>query len=447
MKKAKLQEPKKVRIKGKVFWKVISPLPGGGSQRKFFKEKIEADTHYDQQQVELENYGAAGAAMDTKLRAQAITAESILKPLGLDLVAAASHYAAYMKALSGGIPLTRAVELFKKSRGIETEEAKKEKSDSKNKKGEEGQEYAKSYQKSLSSRLKTFLEAFPDRTTSQLTSIEIEDFLKQHDSLETRRTYRRTLRALFSFLIEEDIIEKSPVKRGPKQKISYAVEVLTPDQAERLLKTTYLELIPSIALGLFCGLRACEIERLFWKKIELSEDVVVLDAEVVKQTGPRRVVPIPQACKKWLELIPPQNRRGMVKPREFRKLFDLVRVKAGFKPSYSNRKDKRLVALLADAKTRKIKLEKWPGNCLRHSAISYGLAVSGDYSKVATWAGNSASVIKTHYDAQKFKSEAQAFFAITPQETPQPAPFTPPRLKSKKPTQKSIHPKTKKALQ
>jgi integrase len=430
MKRTKLQEPKKIKIQGKVFWKVISPLPGGGSRRKFFKEKLDADTYFDQQKVEIENYGAAGAAMDSKLRAQAITAEGILKPLGLDLVAAATHYAAYMKSQSGGIPLTRAVELFKKSRDIETEEENKDKKE--HQKETKLSEYAKTYQKAVSSRLKKFLEAFPNRTTSQLTSIEIEDFLKQHQSLETRRSYRRSLRALFSFLLEEEIVDKSPVKKGPKQKITYAIEVLSPAQAAKLLNSTYVELIPPIALGLFCALRACEIERLHWSKINLAQGVVVLDEETIKKTGSRRVVPIPEACKKWLALFPEKKRRGKVQPREFRKLFDLVRVQAGFKPSYTKRNDSRLQNLLAEAKARKIKLKKWPGNCLRHSAITYGLAISGDYSKVATWAGNSPAVIKTHYDAQKFKNDAKAFYAIMPRKTPANAPFTPPRPKAKR---------------
>ena len=344
MKKAKLQEPKKVRIKGKVFWKVISPLPGGGSQRKFFKEKTQADTHFEQQKIELENFGAAGAAMDAMLRAQAVTAERILKPLGYDLVTAATYYASQMKAKTGGIPLSVAVDKFKTSRDIQTEEEEKKKEE-RRKRGDEKEkveseeetvsEYSKGYKIGLKSRLKTFLAAFPNATTSQITSDSIEAFLKSIKNLETRRTYRRSLRALFGYLVEEDILIKSPVKKGPKQKVVLAIEVLTPSEAKKLLNLTYLELIPSVVLRLFCAIRACEIEKLVWEKIDLKDGVVNLEDDVVKQSGSRRMVPIHATCKKWLELIPLQQRKGKVLPRESRKLFDLVRVKAGFKPSYS----------------------------------------------------------------------------------------------------------------
>jgi hypothetical protein len=124
------------------------------------------------------------------------------------------------------------------------------------------------------------------------------------------------------------------------------------------------------------------------------------------------VVPIHDSCVKWLSNY--TKEAGAVQPSDFRKIFDRVRVRAGFKPSFSDRKDKELQALLTESQKGKAKLLPWPSNCLRHSAISYAMADCGDQSKVSTWAGNSPKMIKQHYDAQATPSAAKAFYGILP---------------------------------
>jgi hypothetical protein len=60
------------------------------------------------------------------------------------------------------------------------------------------------------------------------------------------------------------------------------------------------------------------------------------------------------------------------------------------------------------------KLNRWPDNALRHSAISYRLAKTSDLALVATQAGNSPSMVKKHYDAVVEKDAAEAWFSIRP---------------------------------
>jgi integrase len=47
------------------------------------------------------------------------------------------------------------------------------------------------------------------------------------------------------------------------------ITVLTPDQAENLLRCASPEIIPFFAIGMFAGLRVDEIMKLDWKHINL----------------------------------------------------------------------------------------------------------------------------------------------------------------------------------
>jgi hypothetical protein len=83
-------------------------------------------------------------------------------------------------------------------------------------------------------------------------------------------------------------------------------------------------------------------------------------------------------------------------------------------------------------KAQKKVLRPWPDNALRHSAISYRMALAPDAAAdafnvpkeaagtitaieaVAYAAGNSADIIKTNYDAIAKRSAAAAWFAVRP---------------------------------
>jgi integrase len=386
--------------KSELWWKVTTPRPGGGRTRRFFQTEQEADTYIEQQSIQLANYGTAGAAMDDRLRVAAVRAQEILQPLGLDLVEAARHYASHIQSTMGGIPLTEAAHLLLKDR--------------------EKPRYSPVYRKNLESRVTRFVQSFPEgKTTRQVSPDDVETFLDGlHQigrSAGTMESYRKEIFTLFSFALERGYCSENPAKRIKRDEIQYRVEILTPQQCAKLLEACDAETLPSVAIGMFCGLRTSELARLDWSKVNLSEQIVVVDSSVARKTGARRVVPMPEACKEWL--TPYAKPDGAVQPSDFRNTFDRVRVRAGFKPSFSDRKDTALQELLTDAKRRKVKLLPWPSNCLRHSAISFGMADCGDPGKVSGWAGNSPAMIRRHYDAQATPSAARAFYAIRP-ETP-----------------------------
>ena len=68
------------------------------------------------------------------------------------------------------------------------------------------------------------------------------------------------------------------------------------------------------------------------------------------------------------------------------------------------------------AQARRDDLRPWPDNALRHSALSYRLALTRDLPRVATEGGNSPAILQRHYAEIVRPDAAKRFFAIVPTE-------------------------------
>jgi integrase len=382
----------KVRLKKgrrrEVFWKVTTPKKGGGRIRRFFKEEKDADIYIEQQENQLGNYGMAGANLPEKLRMAAIVADEILAPLGLDLVDAAKHYAKHVATLKGGMPLADAIAKVLESKSSD--------------------EFSPNYQKSLAHRLGHFAQAFPDRKTTDISKDDLRVYLASIKSPETRKSYHRNIKLLYRFLVEYHGHKIDPVPKlslaTTAKETKWSVETLTPEECSALLAAAPPSVTPSLVIGMFCGLRDSEIDRLDWKNIELDEKRIPVNEAIARKVGSKRTIPIPDCAMEWLQ--PLEKSSGKIRPENYHELFEDVRIAAGFRPS-NTRTHQRLVKKGFD-------LKPWPSNCLRHSAISYALASCGDENRVSTWAGNSPAMIKKHYDGQVKATAAERFFSLTP---------------------------------
>src|SRR5262249_44443000 len=119
---------------------------------------------------------------------------------------------------------------------------------------------------------------------------------------------------------------------------------------------------PCIALSAFAGLRSEEILRLEWADIERRPGFIEVGAHKAK-TATRRIVPITDNLERWLALAPRTHER--VWPFSRDRFFKALR----------NTADKARLA--------------WKQNGLRHSFISYRLALVQDVNRVALEAGTS----------------------------------------------------------
>ncbi len=395
MRKTSLSEsPRKVRIKGKLFWQVTKPKLGGGRERRTFKDKADAITHIETAKIQQENYGNAAMGIDDRLRVMAVQAQQKLQPFGATLMDAAEYYAKHLARQKGGIPLTQALAEFLKSKS--------------------GAGFSAGYLKTLRHHLQRLCDTMPARTTASVTTGNVDEFLTGLGlSAQTASGFRQDARTFFEFCVGRGYCSDNPVNRAARFKPKPPkIGILTVEETARLLAECDDDLLPAVAIAAFCGLRQAEIERLDWKAVDLAEGIVTVDASIAK-TASRRTVAIPDNLNAWLK--PLAKASGPIVPSGFRRGFDRVRVRAGFKPSFEGREDTVLQGLLESSKKLKVKLAPWPSNCLRHGAISYRLALTRDLSRVATESGNSPAIIARHYLELVKPSDAKRYAEIKPE--------------------------------
>jgi integrase len=162
-----------------------------------------------------------------------------------------------------------------------------------------------------------------------------------------------------------------------------SVSIFTPESIANLLTSVDATLKPFIALGAFAGLRTAELQRLDWSEIDLNRGFITVDANKAK-TRQRRLVPISDNLKLWL--TPHKQTSG---------------------PVCLHQRPQMAAARFCEGFT-------WQDNGLRHSFISYRLAVLHDTARVALEAGNSPDVIFAHYRELVTPEEAKKWFDVKP---------------------------------
>jgi len=242
----------------------------------------------------------------------------------------------------------------------------------------------------LTYRLEKFAEAFPCKI-SDVKDVDIQTWLDGHKlSARSYMHNRSAVNLLFNYAADRKrrFVRENIVAHVDKIDIEETEpEVFTPEEARKLMANVTEDFLPCIAIALFAGLRSAEIQRLTWDKIDLKQGHIVITIGVAK-TASRRLVPIETNLALWL--APYAECKG--------KLWQ----------HGDNAYDKRLVA------TAKAAGIAWKQNAPRHSFISYAYAVCDDAAKVASWCGNSPSVIHKNYRALVTKTDAANYFAINP---------------------------------
>lgn len=176
-------------------------------------------------------------------------------------------------------------------------------------------------------------------------------------------------------------ISKIPKPRKDPREIAIApVEVMG-----TLLSTTNADVLRAVALGGFSGLRSEEIKRLRWEHIRFDEGHIEVTAQHAK-TGVRRLVPLTDNLRAWL--LPHRKREG--------KVVAYVNLSNEF-----------------DKVAKRLRVE-WKRNFLRHSFISYRVAVVKNLPQVAMEAGNSVGVIQRDYLKVVTEERGKEWFSIFP---------------------------------
>src|SRR6516225_7191144 len=359
----------KTKVNGRRYYCVTLPKLGGGRNRRFFKDKAEAQTFLQLAEVQQENYGTAALSITDALRIEAIECSELLQPYGKTLRDAAKFYAAHLKAITGSRKVSEVVAGLLAARTADGMSAR--------------------YLGDLRVRLGRFVQAFGEEMIAGISASRIDEWLRALGvGPVTRNTFRRRLAVLFSFAKRRGYVTENPVadvERAKERETEIAI--LSVSELARLLECASSEMLPFWTIGAFAGLRRAEIERLTWNEIDSDANTIEVKAAKSK-TASRRLITIQPNLRKWL--APYRTRTGRACP-------------VNLQPKINE-----------DRERAKLRAE-WPQNALRHSFGSYHLAQFNDAAALALEMGNSPGVIFKHYRQLVKPKDAERYWNLRPE--------------------------------
>ena len=182
-----------------------------------------------------------------------------------------------------------------------------------------------------------------------------------------------------------------------------SIGIYTPAQLATMLSVISADLLPSVAIAAFAGVRSQELLRLTWEDIDLKQGHIVVAAEKAK-TASRRIVPVLPALRAWLNRCSKGKKKTGL-------------IVTGFaQPQSWNRAVSRDIERY-NAKAKAGNLPQMPRihNGLRHSFASYRLAVTKDAAAVALEMGSSTRKLFENYRELVTGAQARRWFATVPQ--------------------------------
>jgi len=358
---------------------------GGRRVQKNFADKSEAKRVANRIVGELTHDAKTVEAMATPELESLVAARKVLAPSYALHVAVEEH--AQAVARLGKMTLREAVDFFLRHHRVDVARLPL---------SEIAEQFAKSREQAGLSEHYIFLcrkftrqlaEAFPGSCLSDLTTPALDKWLGGLKlGATTKNDMRRVLGTCGNWAEKQGHLLKgaSPFPGMVRYKeTKSAVSIFTPENIASLLKKADGTLRPYLALGAFAGLRTAELQRLDWSEIDLDRGFITVAASKAK-TRQRRLVPISKNLKLWLKPL--------------RRASGPVCLHAC--PQHAAR------TLCAGF--------SWAKNGLRHSFISYRLAILHDTARVALEAGNSPEVIFGHYRELVTPQAAKKWFAVKP---------------------------------
>jgi integrase len=168
------------------------------------------------------------------------------------------------------------------------------------------------------------------------------------------------------------------------------IAIFTVDEMKRLLKAAANDVLPYLALGAFAGIRTAEIVRLDWQEINFETGYIEIKKAKAKTKG-RRLIKMQPNLVEWLKKA--RQASGPVTPLARPEKTASEVVGAKLKPAVA-----------------------WKRNGLRHSYCSCRMAIAQDENIVSAEMGNSAQMVYTNYRQLVTKEQAEAWFAILPED-------------------------------
>ncbi|MGA8660454.1 MAG: tyrosine-type recombinase/integrase [Chthoniobacterales bacterium] len=346
----------------------------GKRQRRFFASEKEAKIELRKLEIQLRREGEQGLSIPEETRILATKATKLLEPFDRNVLDAAKFYVAHLESLSTDVRVSALVD--------EYQETKRK------------AQFSAAYLDDIRQRLGAFNELFGTRTVKSLKSSEIEEWLHGLGlAPQTVVNYRAILHAFFAFVVKRGYVENNPVSAIDKIRLADGTpEIFTPDELAKILSVAPSNLLPTLAIGAFAGLRASELLRLEWSEVDLARGYIHVAARKSKSAR-RRLVKILPNLASWL--APYNASQGKI---------------------YLNQKRAYHHAIEEVSRTTGI---TWKKNGLRHSFASYHLAKYANAAELMLQLGHTTTrLIFEAYREVVTPEAAERYWAIMPPATP-----------------------------
>lgn len=264
------------------------------------------------------------------------------------------------------------------------------------------------YRKHTKRALGRFAAYLGDKALDHITAKEVSDFVfgLPFKSL-TQRHYRNYLAAAFKSFIRHGWVENNPVSAVPIPKVQLAEPgILTVDEMKALFHENEKNdkcICGLLALGAFAGMRSSAISRLSWNELDFENRAILTPAEKTKKGRRHFIEGLPDNLWEWLERTPKKAFKMPV--LEFKRRREKAFIRAGLLVP----KEK------AKASNGKLVTKAPPKNCLRHSFVSYHVALHRDPGKTSLLVSHKdQKILWDHYLGVAKMEDGRKYFEITP---------------------------------
>lgn len=367
---------------GKIAYQVDFGIQNGRRDQRSFKTKSAAETALANAKHARKRFGEMAPQLSAIEMADFVTARARLAAVGASVQEAVDYYLKHAAAVREQVTVPELVRRFieakrkagKAKRGLET----------------------------VTGVLGSLARWLPQASAGDVTHEHIDEWLRSSGwSARTQNKRVAFVSTLFRWAMKKHLAARNPCEAVERMQVTQEeIGTLNVSECRRLLEGAAgagVRVMCYVALGMFCGLRRSELERLTWEHVDLQERSLIVLAAKTK-TRQRRVVEIPEIALAWIDaanaLSTDATQRvptRCVVPSNLRDWWPEFREKCG--------------------------LKRWPHNALRHTFASMHYAHFQNESELQAIMGHrSAEELHQHYRALKTRAEAEKFWAMRPGE-------------------------------
>ncbi len=264
----------------------------------------------------------------------------------------------------------------------------------------------KEYRAHVREYLKRFASEFGEAHVSAITSTQVSDFIHALPfSAITKRHARSGIVSAYKWFVKQGWAEKNPAAAVPVPKVDLAEPgILSVEETEHLFRANEAidpEICGLLALGAFAGMRASAIARLDSSELDFASRAILTPASKTKKGRRHYMEGLPANLWAWLERTP--KTAFKMEPRTLATRRENAFRRAG------------LLVTSEDAKRSHVQPKAPPKNCLRHSFVSYHVALHRDPGRTALLVSHKdQSILWNHYLGVAKREDAERYFAILP---------------------------------